>query len=157
MRKSISPTDSNKKENEVPWILTHCRTIAVVGLSPKPHRASHEVAAYMQAQGYRIIPVNPKAGVGVTHILGEKVYASLTEAAQHERIDLVDCFRNSEDIPPVVDEAMAIGAPAVWLQLGIRHDEAVAKARAAGLRVVQDRCLKIDHRAWRAAGGQPAA
>lgn len=139
---------------DIPWILTQCRTIAVVGLSLKLRRASHEVAAYMQAQGYRIIPVNPKSGVGVSHILGEKVYASLTEAAQHERIDLVECFRNSEDIPPVVDDAMAIGALAIWLQLGIRHDAAMAQARAAGLRVVQDRCLKIDHRAWRAAGGQ---
>ena len=95
----------------LPHILTHCRTIAVVGLSPKPHRASFDVARYMQGQGYRIIPVNPNA----TEVLGEKAYASLTEAAQHEPIDLVNCFRNSEDIPPIVDEAIAIGAKAVWM------------------------------------------
>lgn len=123
-------------------ILTHCRTIAVVGLSPKPHRASFDVARYMQGQGYRIIPVNPNA----SEVLGEKAYASLTEAARHEPIDLVNCFRNSEDIPPIVAEAIAIGAKAVWMQLGIRHPAAAAKAEAAGLLVVQDHCLKVAHR-----------
>ena len=108
--------------DRLPYILTHCRTIAVVGLSPKPHRASFDVARYMQGQGYRIIPVNPNA----TEVLGEKAYASLTEAAQHEHIDLVNCFRNSEDIPPIVAEAIAIGAKAVWMQLGIRHPAAAA-------------------------------
>ena len=126
-------------------ILKNCRTIAVVGLSPKPHRASFDVARYMQANGYRIIPVNPNAGV--TQILGEKVYATLLEASQFEKIELVNCFRNSPDIPPIVDEAIAIDAKAVWMQLGISHPAAAAKARAAGLWVVQDRCLKIDHRA----------
>ena len=126
----------------MPHILSHCRTIAVVGLSDQPHRASFDVARYMQAQGYRIIPVNPN----VTEVLGEKAYASLLEAAQHERIDLVNCFRNSEDIPPIVDDAIAIGAKAVWMQLGITHAVAAAKAEAAGLLVVQDHCIKIDHR-----------
>jgi predicted CoA-binding protein len=126
----------------MPHILTHCRTIAVVGLSPKPHRASFDVARYMQANGYRIIPVNPK----VDEVLGEKAYPSLLEAAQHENIDLVNCFRNSEDIPPIVDEAIAIGAKAVWMQLGISHPAAAAQAEAAGLLVVQDHCLKIDHK-----------
>jgi predicted CoA-binding protein len=126
----------------MPYILTHYRTIAVVGLSPKPHRASFDVARYMQASGYRIIPVNPNA----TEVLGEKAYATLTEAARHENIELVNCFRNSEDIPPVVDEAIAIGAKAVWMQLGISHAAAAAKAEAAGLLVVQDHCLKIDHK-----------
>lgn len=126
----------------MPHILNHCRTIAVVGLSPKPHRASFDVARYMQANGYRIIPVNPNAA----EVLGEKAYSTLTEAAQHEKIDLVNCFRNSEDIPPVVDEAIAIGARAVWMQLGISNATAAAKAEAAGLLVVQDHCLKIDHR-----------
>ena len=121
----------------LPYILTHCRTIAVVGLSPKPHRASFDVARYMQGQGYRIIPVNPNA----TEVLGEKAYASLTEAAQHEHIDLVNCFRNSEDIPPIVDEAIAIGAKAVWMQLGIRHPAAAAQAEAAGLLVGQGHSL----------------
>ena len=132
----------------LPHILNHCRTIAVVGLSPKPHRSSFDVARYMQAQGYRIIPVNPNA----TAVLGEKAYASLSEAAQHEKIDLVNCFRRSEDIPPVVDEAIAIGAQAVWMQLGISHPAAAAKAEAAGLLVVQDHCLKIDHRVLLSSG-----
>ena len=123
-------------------LLRHCRTIAVVGLSPKPHRASFDVALYMQANGYRIVPINPNAD----EILGEKAYATLVEANQIEKIDLVNCFRNSEDIPPIVDDAIAIGAKAVWMQLGISHAGAAAKAQAAGLQVVQDRCLKIDHR-----------
>ena len=126
----------------IPHILNHCRTIAVVGLSHKPHRASFDVSRYMQAAGYRIIPVNPNE----VEVLGEKAYSSLLEAAAHEKIDLVNCFRNSEDIAPIVDEAIAIGAQAVWMQLGISHPAAAAKAEAAGLLVVQDRCLKIDHR-----------
>lgn len=117
------------------------RTVAVVGLSPKPHRDSFKVAQYMQRQGWRIVPINPNA----TGILGEKVYRSLTEAAAQEKIELVDVFRNSEDVPPVVDEAIAIGAPAIWLQLGIRHDAALAKAQAAGLLTVQDKCLLVEH------------
>ena len=125
----------------IPHILKHMQTIAVVGLSPKPHRASFGVSRYMQAQGYRIIPVNPNA----TEALGEKSYPSLTEAAKHEKIDLVNCFRNSEDIPPIVDEAIAIGAKAVWMQLGIENRAAAAKAQAAGLLVVQDQCIKVDH------------
>ena len=141
----IAPAD------RMPYILTHCRTIAVVGLSPQPHRASFDVARYMQANGYRIIPVNPNA----TEVLGEKAYATLTEAAQHEPIDLVNCFRNSEDIAPVVDEAIAIGAKAVWMQLGITHPAAAAKAEAAGLLVVQDHCLKIDHRVLQSRGLLP--
>ena len=132
----------------MPHILNHCRTIAVVGLSPHPHRASFDVSRYMQANGYRIIPVNPNA----TEVLGEKAYASLTEAARHEEIDLVNCFRNSEDIPPVVDEAIAIGAKAVWMQLGISNPAAAAKAEAAGLLVVQDHCIKIDHRVLQSRG-----
>ena len=124
-------------------ILDNCRTVAVVGLSPKTHRDSFGVARYMQAHGWRIVPVNPNASV----ILGEKVYPSLTEAARHERIELVNCFRNSADIPPIVDEAIAIGAKAVWMQLGVEHAAAAERARAAGLLVVQNRCLKIDHAA----------
>jgi predicted CoA-binding protein len=124
-------------------ILASCRAVAVVGLSPKPHRDSYRVARYMQTQGWRIVPVNPNAN----EILGETAYPTLLEAARHERIDLVNCFRNSADIPPIVDEAIAIGARAVWMQLGIEHVQAAAKARSAGLLVVQDRCLKIDHAA----------
>ena len=128
--------------DDMQHILTHCRTVAVVGLSPKTHRASFEVSQYMQAQGWRIVPINPNA----SSILGETCYPSLTEAARHHRIELVNVFRNSEDVPPVVDEAIAIGAQAVWLQMGVVHDVAAEKARAAGLRVVQDRCLMVEHR-----------
>lgn len=127
---------------DITWILGHCRTVAVVGLSPRPERDSHRVARYMQAQGWRIVPVNPMAS---GEILGEQVYPSLTEAARHARIELVDCFRRSEEIAPIVDEAIAIGAQAVWMQLGVEHADAAARARQAGLRVVQNRCLKIDH------------
>jgi predicted CoA-binding protein len=132
----------------MPYILNHCRNIAVVGLSDQPHRPSFDVARYMQAHGYRIIPVNPN----VAEVLGEKAYPSLTEAARHEKIDLVNCFRNSPDIPPVVDEAIAIGAQAVWMQLGISHPLAAEKAQAAGLLVVQDHCIKIDHRVLQSRG-----
>jgi predicted CoA-binding protein len=129
--------------DDIRWVLRHCRTVAVVGLSPKPHRDSYMVARYMQAHGWRIVPVNPMA-TGQS-ILGEPVYPSLTEAARHERIELVNCFRNSADIPPIVDEAISIGALAVWMQLGVEHEAAAERARMAGLRVVQNRCLKIDH------------
>ncbi|WP_296873538.1 CoA-binding protein [Tibeticola sp.] len=132
----------DREAQTIALLLDTCRTVAVVGLSPKPTRESHDVARVMQASGWRIVPVNPVAA-GQT-ILGEPVYASLREAAEHARIDLVNVFRQSEDVPPVVDEAIAIGAPAIWLQLGIRHDEAAARARAAGLAVVQDKCLKVE-------------
>jgi predicted CoA-binding protein len=123
------------------FALEHCRTVAVVGLSPKTHRASYEVAHYMQAKGWRIVPINPNAQT----ILGEKAYPNLTQAAQHTAIDLVNVFRNSEDVPPVVDEALAIGAKAIWLQMGIAHPEAAAKARVTGVPVVQNRCLMVEH------------
>ncbi|MFZ2294957.1 MAG: CoA-binding protein [Polaromonas sp.] len=136
------------RAERITYILNNCPTIAVVGLSPKPHRASFDVARYMQSAGYRIIPINPNA----TQVLGEKAYATLQEAAQHEKIDLVNCFRNSEDIPPIVDDAIAIGARAVWMQLGVAHAAAAASAEAAGLLVVQDHCLKIDHRVLLSSG-----
>jgi predicted CoA-binding protein len=122
-------------------ILTRYRTVAVVGLSPKPHRDSHEVSRYMQAHGWRVIPINPNA----SEILGERVYPTLTEAARDHTIELVNVFRNSDDVPPVVDEAIAIGAKAIWLQLGVAHDVAAAHAHAAGLQVVQNKCLKVEH------------
>jgi len=128
-------------------ILRTCRTVAVVGLSPKPHRDSYEVAHYMQKQGWRIFPVNPVAAASGELILGEKVYATLQDAAQHEKIDLVDVFRNSADVPPIAQDAMAIGAQALWLQLGIENAAAAAAAQAAGLRVVQNKCLLIEHAA----------
>ena len=133
------------EDDTIRHILATCKTIAVVGLSPKPHRASFDVSRYMQAHGWRIIPVNPAAVAGGATILGERVYATLLDAAQHEKIDLVNVFRNTEDVPPVVDEAIVIGALAVWLQLGIVNDSALEKAQAAGLRVIQDKCLKIEH------------
>lgn len=126
-------------------ILHHCRTVAVVGLSPRPDRASHDVARTMQARGWRIIPVNPVAAASGQTILGEKVYATLTEAAQHEKIDLVNVFRHSEEVPAIATEAVAIGAQALWLQLGIEHADAARTAHAAGLQVVQNKCLKVEH------------
>jgi predicted CoA-binding protein len=122
-------------------LLSRPRTVAVVGLSPKPHRDSFKVSQYMQRQGWRIIPINPNA----SEILGQKAYASLSAAAAVETIELVNVFRNSEDVPPVVDEAIAVGAPAIWLQLGIRNEAALAKATAAGLQCVQDKCLLVEH------------
>lgn len=133
----MSPNDNIRE------ILNSYRTVAVVGLSPKPWRDSHGVAQYLQAQGWRIIPVNPNAGEA--KILGETVYPDLLEAAKHERIDLVDVFRNSADVPPVAQQAVAIGARVLWLQLGIVNEPAAAAARAAGLLVVQDKCLKVEH------------
>lgn len=135
-------TEKSMTETQaIAHILSQPRTVAVVGLSPKEHRDSYRVAQYMQAQGWRIIPINPNAA----EILGEKAYPSLSEAAQHHSIELVNVFRNSADVPPVVDESIAIGAQAVWLQLGVVHEAAAAKARAVGLMVVQDKCLKIEH------------
>jgi hypothetical protein len=128
-------------------ILRSCRTVAVVGLSPKPYRASFDVARYMQAQGWRIIPVNPVAAASGAPILGEKVYATLADAARNEQIDLVNVFRNSQDVPPVAAAAIAIGARALWLQLGIENAPAATAAHAAGLQVVQNRCLMVEHAA----------
>ena len=122
-------------------LLQHSKTIAVVGLSPDESRDSHRISRYMQAQGYRIIPINPRA----TQILGETAYPDLTTAAAQLRIDLVNCFRRSEDIPPIAREAAAIQANGLWLQLGIEHDEAAEWARAQGLDVVQNCCIKVEH------------
>lgn len=127
--------------SELRRILGNCKTLAVVGLSPQWHRPSYFAAKYMQAHGYRIVPVNPAA----TEILGERCYPSVTAAAADHRIDMVDCFRKSADIPPIADEAIAIGAACLWLQLGVVHEDAAQKARAAGLDVVMDRCVKIEH------------
>jgi uncharacterized protein len=120
-------------------ILDDCRTIAVVGLSSKSTRPSHGVAGYMQRAGYRIIPVNPNE----TEVLGERSYAALTDVP--DKIDLVDVFRRSEEAGAVVDEAIAIGARAVWLQEGVIDDEAARRALDAGLLVVMDRCWLKEH------------
>ncbi len=121
-------------------IFEKSKVIAVVGLSPKPERDSHEVAKYLQDQGYRIVPVNPRADT----ILGEKSYPDL--ASIPGKVDVVDIFRRSDDVPPVVDQAIDIGAKAVWMQLGIVNEDAAAKAREAGLGVVMDRCMLVEHR-----------
>lgn len=122
-------------------ILTEHNTIAMVGLSDDPMRPSHFAAIYMQSHGYRVIPVNPRVADGT--ILGERVYSSLAEIP--EPIGIVDVFRRAEFLPPIAEEAIAIGAPVLWMQLGVVNEEAAAIARAAGLDVVMDRCVKIEH------------
>ena len=124
--------------------LQQYKHVAIVGISADQYRPSHFVAIYLQAEGYDVIPINPRYA-GQT-ILGKRVYSTLTEAKQAgETIEIVDVFRRAEDVPPFADEAIAIGAKVLWLQLGIRNDEAAHKAREAGLIVVQDRCMKIEH------------
>lgn len=132
----------------VPTLLSTEPVIAIVGLSNRPDRPSYGVARYMQEHGYRIIPVNPMY-VG-THILGELCYKDLYDAAralasENVKIDIVDCFRKTNDIPPIVGEAIMIGASAVWMQLDIVNQDAADKAIKSGLTVVMDRCIKIEH------------
>jgi uncharacterized protein len=125
-------------------LLQQYRHVAIVGISADPYRPSHFVAIYLQAEGYDIVPVNPRYA-GQT-LLGKHVYATLTEAkASGEQIEVVDVFRRAEDVPPIADEAIAIEAKVLWLQLGIRNDDAARRAEEAGLTVVQDRCMKIEH------------
>lgn len=120
-------------------LLAESKVIAVVGLSSKPHRPSYGVARYLQSVGYKVVPVNPKE----TDVLGEKSYARLEDVPIH--VDIVDVFRRSEFVPPVVESAIAIGAKAVWLQEGVIHEEAAERARQAGLQVVMDRCTLKEH------------
>lgn len=136
----------SKAFESIAELLSAARTIAVVGLSIRPERASHQVAAYLQQHGHRIIPINPTyAGQS---ILGEHCYATLTLAArEHGVIDVVDCFRKSEDIMPTAEEAVAVGARCLWMQLGVVNEAAAQLARKAGMMVVMDRCLKIEHQA----------
>lgn len=124
----------------IPDLLRTAKTIAVVGLSSRVARPSHGVSEYMQKQGYRIIPVNP----GEVEVLGEKAYPDLDSVP--EKVDIVNVFRRSEYVPPIVDAAIRIGAKAVWLQEGVVHEAAAEAARAAGLIVVQDRCILKEHR-----------
>ncbi len=127
-------------------ILTRARTIAVVGASPRPQRPSHGVMRYLQRQGYRTIPVNPFACDGDGEILGERCYASLSEIPVDllGPVDMVDIFRRSEFAGMAVDEAIAIGAQSVWMQLGVVDGAAAARAEAAGIKVVMDRCPAIE-------------
>lgn len=122
-------------------LVREARTIAVVGLSPKPHRPSNEVATYLQDAGYRIVPVNP----GHERILGERSYPSLTLAAREHSIDIVDVFRRSDRAGDVVDEAIAIRPKLIWLQVGVVDERAAARAAHAGVPMVMDRCLAVYH------------
>ena len=128
--------------NVVDKLLRESRTIAVVGFSSRPNRPGYYVPAYLQNRGYRIIPVNPNLDEG----LGERAYPTLADIP--EPVDLVLLFQRSENVPPFVDEAIGIGARGVWMQSGITNQQAAAKARAAGLDVVQDRCMMVEHRTW---------
>jgi predicted CoA-binding protein len=120
-------------------LLRTSRNIAVVGLSAQWHRPSYFAAKYLQEHGYRVIPVNPT----YPEILGEKSYKRLADIPEH--VDVVDCFRKSSEIPAIADEAIAIGAKVLWMQLGVENAEARRKAEAAGLEVVENRCMKIEH------------
>lgn len=124
-------------------LLQTYKTIAMVGLSADPMRPSHFAAIYMQSEGYDIIPVNPRLA-GET-ILGQPVYASLLDIPKERTVEIVDVFRRSEHVPPILDQAIEIGAPVFWMQLGIINEEAAARARAAGMDVVMNRCVKIEH------------
>jgi uncharacterized protein len=134
---SAKPSPSD--ETVVAEILRSARTVAVVGISEKADRDSHRVAKYLKEHGYQIIPVNPKC----REVLGEPCYSDLKSVPVH--IDVVDIFRAADAIPGIVDDAIAVGAGSVWMQLGLSHDEAAAKAREAGLSVVMNRCIKIEH------------
>ena len=120
-------------------ILRECRTIAVVGLSDNWYRPSYFAAKYLKEHGYRVIPVNPRIG----SVLGETCHPSLRDIPVP--VDVVDCFRRSEEIPAIAEDAIAIGAKVLWMQLGVTSAEARAKAEAAGLEVIEDRCMKIEH------------
>jgi predicted CoA-binding protein len=133
----------NATADEIRDILKTAKVIAVVGLSDKPDRDSHHVAAYMQRAGYRIIPVNP----AVKEVLGEKAYASVRDVP--EKVDIVDIFRKPEAVPEVVEDAITAGAKVVWMQEGIAHNAAADRARAAGLKVVQSRCILKEHAGMR--------
>lgn len=138
----LRPQSVRPKQEVIQYILNTMKTIAVVGLSSKPQRAGHYVPAFLQSQGYRIIPVNP----ALKEVLGEVAYPSLLEMPHP--VDLVLLFRRSEAIPPFVDEAIQIGAKAVWMQLGIINQQAAETALQAGLDVVMDACMLVEHRRY---------
>ena len=134
------PEKFTASSDVVAQILREAKTIAVVGLSSNAMRASHGVAEYLKSAGYRIIPVNPNE----TEVLGEKAYARLEDVP--ERVDVVDVFRRAEEVPAVMESAIAIGAKVLWMQLGIENAEAAERARVAGLVVVEDSCLMVEHK-----------
>ena len=133
----------NPPDDELRRILTEARTIAVVGASAKPARPSYSIMQRLLAAGYRVIPVTPRE----SEVLGQKAYATLAEVP--DKIDIVDVFRRAEDTPPIADEAVAIGAKVLWLQLGIASEDAAARARAGGMTVVMDKCIGATHAALR--------
>ncbi len=128
-------------QDQLREILRAARRVAVVGLSPRPFRPSHGVAAYLQSVGYTILPVHPAGGV----TLGEPVHPNLLSASRSGPIDIVDVFRRSEFIPALVDDCIAVRPQLVWLQVGVLHGESAERLEAAGIPVVMDRCLKVDH------------
>lgn len=131
-------------EDRVLELLKKAKTIAVVGLSNETSRPSYEISTYLQSKGYRVVPINPK----LSEVLGEKAYPTLSEAAKEETIDIVDVFRRPEAVPAIVDEVLALGIPALWLQLTVIHEEAAEKARKAGVTVVMDKCILVEHRRY---------
>lgn len=131
--------EQNASQAEVSQLLEQARTIAVVGISPKPDRDSHKVAAYLMEQGYTVYPVRP----GCKEILGRQCYRSLEDLPQP--VDIVDVFRRPDAMPEVVEQAIANGAGAVWMQLGLANNAAAERAREAGLQVVMNKCTKIEH------------
>ena len=137
----------NATSVEIRDILHAAEVVAVVGLSNKPERDSYRVAAYLQAAGYRIIPVNPN----INQVLGERAYASLEQVPG--AVDVVDIFRKPEFVPPIVEQAIAKGAKVIWMQEGIAHNAAADKARAAGLKVVMNKCILKEHRKMISAPG----
>lgn len=135
---TTAPTPAEMRD-----LLRGARTIAVVGLSPKPERDSHRVASYLKRHGYTIVPVNP----GHPQLLGERCYPRLAAIPAATSLDIVNLFRRSSEVGPHVDEAIACGARAIWMQVGIADEAAARRARASGLLVVMDRCIMVDHAA----------
>ncbi len=136
------PDNAPRTADVIADILKNYKTIAVVGLSSRPMRPSFGVTQYMQSAGYRIIPVNPNE----SEVLGEKCYPRLEDVPQSQHIEIVDIFRRSENVPPVVDSAIKIGAKVIWMQQGIANQAAAAKAVSAGLLVIEDACILVEHR-----------
>ncbi|CAG0935866.1 putative protein YccU [Thermoflexales bacterium] len=132
-------------DDQIHELLKTAHTIGVVGLSSKSWRPSYDVAAYLRSVGYTIVPINPQ----VDEVLGMKSYPDLLTAAREHPIEIVDVFRKPEFVPEIVEQAITVQAKALWLQLGVIHREAAQRAHAAGLIVVMDRCLKVEHRHWR--------